>query len=61
MNVIEVRYTDEVSKHRYFITATDLRNGQRISPLVIDANNRTQAGARARRLGYDVHDVNMVG
>lgn len=58
---MEVRYTDEVSKHRYHMEATDLRTGARISPLVVDGNTRTQAAAKARKLGYEVKSVNMVG
>ncbi len=56
----EHRYEEEQAKHRYSIEAVDLRSDKRLS-LVIDANNRSQAGFLAKLYGYRVLSVNMVG
>lgn len=54
-----IRFDMPGSKHLYDIETTD-KDGK---PIVIEveANNRNQAAAVARKAGYVVHSVNMTG
>jgi hypothetical protein len=47
-------------KHAYIIEA--FRGDQRVNlDITVEATNRTQAAARARKLGFEAGSVNMVG
>lgn len=57
------RIEDRAAKHQYQIeyrgkaSTGDTFRGS----VLVDANNRTQAGARVRKCGLEVQSVNMVG
>lgn len=51
-----IRLGNKNAKHRYEIQIT-----ARYDVVVVDANNRTQAATIAKKAGYNVMSVNMVG
>lgn len=56
--MIIIRLGNKDAKHLYSVSVE--KDGIR-STIEIDANNRTQAESIARKAGYVVRDMNMVG
>lgn len=63
MNDPIVRLGSESAKHAYEIDAEYTKNdkSQAYTTLHVLANTRTQAGSLAKKAGYSVRSVNMVG
>lgn len=49
-----IRIGNKTAKHLYEI-------GTQHGRIAVDANTRAQAASIAKKAGYEIHDVNMVG